>query len=194
MGTGQQGPAGPRGPPGPRGEPAVADLDAVVQSLSTQKQFLNSLAGIITSDTNLGSIRETVSSKIIQNPTVLSNTIAQNKVFQNLVGQNLINESTELGSTIADGIIADPSNTLQLASSIVSQGSFLTDLSKTLSDTSLPYAEYLRGPPGSISNIKSAIQPISMLCDTVGNCKTPQFGSYLNFNPIFFRTYNRCMN
>jgi len=181
MGTGQQGPAGPRGPPGPRGEPAVADLDAVVQSLSTQKQFLNSLAGIITSDTNLGSIRETVSSKIIQNPTVLSNTIAQNKVFQNLVGQNLINESTELGSTIADGIIADPSNTLQLASSIVSQGSFLTDLSKTLSDPNLPYADYIRGPPGSIANIKSAIQPISMLCDTAGNCKTPQFNSYLNF-------------
>lgn len=181
MGAGQQGPQGPPGPQGPRGEPAVADPNVVAQTLSTQTQFLNRLAGAITSDTNIGSIQNNVVTKIMQSPALLSNTISQNQVFQNLVGQNLINESSALGSKIADGIIADPANTLQLASSIVSQGNFLNDLSKTLSDPSLPYAEYLRGPPGSIANIKAAIQPISVLCDTSGNCKTPQYGSYLNF-------------
>ena len=181
MGTGQQGPQGPPGPQGPKGEPAVVDPNVVAQTLSTQTQFLNRLAGVITSDTNIGSVQNAVVNKIMQSPAVLSNTIAQNQVFQNLVGQNLINESSALGSKIADGIIADPANTLQLASSLVSQGNFLNDLSKTISDPNLPYAEYLRGPPGSISNIKSAIQPISMFCDTAGNCKTPQFGSYLNF-------------
>ena len=177
---GASGPQGPQGPQGPRGEPAVADPNVVAQTLSTQTQFLNSLAKTIASDTNVGSIQNNVVTKILQSP-ILSNTIAQNQVFQNIVGQSLINESSALGSKIADGIIADPANTLQLASSIVSQGSFLNDLSQTLSDPNLPYAEYIRGPPGSIANIKTAIQPISLLCDTVGNCKTPQFGSYLNF-------------
>lgn len=179
--SGPQGLQGPQGPQGPRGEPAVADPNVVAQTLSTQTQFLNSLAKTITADTNIGSVQNAVVTKIMQSPTVLSNTIAQNQVFQNLVGQSLINESSALGNNIANGIIADPANTLQLASSIVSQGSFLSDLSKTLSDPNLPYAEYIRGPPGSIANIKAAIQPISVLCDTAGNCKTPQFGSYLNF-------------
>jgi microcystin-dependent protein len=179
--SGPRGLQGPQGPQGPRGEPAVADPNVVAQTLSTQTQFLNSLAKTITADTNIGSVQHAVVTKIMQSPTALSNTIAQNQVFQNLVGQSLINESSALGNNIANGIIADPANTLQLVSSIVSQGSFLSDLSKTLSDPNLPYAEYIRGPPGSIANIKAAIQPISVLCDTVGNCKTPQLGSYLNF-------------
>ena len=85
--SGPRGLQGPQGPQGPRGEPAVADPNVVAQTLSTQAQFLNSLAKTITADTNIGSVQNAVVTKIMQSPTALSNTIAQNQVFQNFLSK-----------------------------------------------------------------------------------------------------------
>jgi len=175
MGAGVQ---GPPGPPGPQGIPAVADPNQVADTLSSQSSFLNKLT---TSVVNNKDLSTSISQQILQSPASVTNTLAANLVFQNMVGNSLVNNSTVLGERIADGIISSKANTLELAAALVSQGNLLSDLSQTLSDPNLPYAKYIQGPPGSISNIKSAIQPISFLCDTMGNCKTPQFGSYLNF-------------
>ena len=178
MAIGRQGPPGPQGLQGPQGLPAIADPVQAADALSSQSTFLNRLAMSVTSNPNLA---KNVAQQILQSPMSISNNLADNQIFQSIIANNLVNSSTVLGQKVAEGIVNDPLNTSELAAALGSQGNLILQLSENLSNPILPYRNYLKGPSGDIANLKASLQPIGLLCDTMGNCKTPQFGSYLNF-------------
>jgi hypothetical protein len=178
MGVGPQGPQGPQGQPGPQGVPVVVDQVKVTGILSNQNSFLNKLA---TSVANKQDVLNSINEQISQSPGSISNKLAENQSFQTNISNNIIKNSTVIGEKIADSIISNKLNTLALTSALTSQSNLISDISQTLSNQTLPYAKYLQGPPGSITTIKTSMNTLSMLCDTSGNCKTPQVESYLNF-------------
>ena len=172
MGTGPQGPQGPPGPTGPQGLPIVTDSTQVADTLTSQNMFLNRLVINIANDKDLSS---SISQKFVQSPATISKNLAENSDFQNMIGNYVVSNAAILAGRIADGIILNQDNTLKLTNALASQGNFISDLSKSLNDPNLPYAQFLKGPTGNIADVKTAIQPISMLCDTAGNCRTPRF-------------------
>ena len=178
MGVGPQGPQGPPGQPGPQGVPVVVDQVKVTGILNNQNSFLNKLA---TSVANKQDVLNSISEQISQSPGSISDKLAENQSFQTNISNNIIKNSTVIGEKIADSIISNKLNTLTLTSALASQSNLISDISQTLSNQTLPYAKYLQGPPGSITTIKTSMNTLSMLCDTSGNCKTPQVESYLNF-------------
>lgn len=175
---GAQGPAGPQGPPGPPGLKAIADPVKAADVVSSQSIFLNRLASTVINNPNL---TKNISEQIIRFPSSISNNLADNKMFQNIIANNVVSNSSIIGKTVADKIMSDPINTKELSTSLGSQGNLLLQLSENLSNPSLPYASYLKGPSGQIANLNTSLQPIGLLCDTTGNCTTPKFGSYLNY-------------
>lgn len=176
MGAGPQGPQGPAGPLGPVGDSVDVESSKVADILSNGNIILNRLSSKVANNTDL---LNSVTDKISKSPDSIVNLLANNVNFQNNVGDTIIQNSTTIGEKIADSIIKD--NILKLTSSIASKDKLIDDLAYTLSHPSLPYNKYLQGQPGNITNIASAMKPLSMVCDTMGNCVTPKTDFYLNF-------------
>jgi hypothetical protein len=171
MGTGPQGPQGPQGPRGPQGLPNVQDPNTIADTLGSQNAFLNRLATNIANNVDLST---SLSNTILQSPSLISNNLANNSDFVNNVGNYVSQNTSLLAGRVADGIITNPDNISKLTETLATSGTFLSDLSNTLNDFNRPYAQYIQGPTGNISNLRSVIQPISLLCDTSGNCLTPR--------------------
>lgn len=171
MGAGPQGPQGPQGPRGPQGLPNVQDPNIIADTLGSQNAFLNRLATNIANNVDLST---SLSNTILQSPSLISNNLANNSDFVNNVGNYVSQNTSLLAGRVADGIITKPDNISKLTETLATSGTFLSDLSNTLNDFNRPYAQYIQGPTGNISNLRSVIQPISLLCDTSGNCLTPR--------------------
>ena len=178
MGVGPQGPQGPAGPIGPSGDSVDVDPNKVIDILSNNNTILNRLSSNIVNNIN---VSNSISDNISKSPNSISNLLAKNVNFQNSIGDNVIQNSTNIGDKIADSIISDKNNILKLTSTMSSRYKLIDDLAYTLSNPSLPYQKYLQGQQGNITNIKNAMKPLTMVCDTIGNCKTPITDFYLNF-------------
>lgn len=175
---GPSGPPGPQGPQGPKGLKAIADPVKAAEIISNQSSFLNSLASTVINNKDL---TQNISENILRKPESISNSLADSKLFQNIIGTNVVDNSQTLGKNVADKIISNPVNMSELSSSLGSQSNLLLSLSQNLSNPAYPYSSYLKGPSGKIANLETAIQPIGLSCDKLGNCTTPKFGSYLNY-------------
>ena len=186
MGAGAQGPSGPPGPAGPPGAQVVSDPDQVANALSIQNKFLNSLSNSILTNTAGGSLSDNIGTQIMNNPSGIVSALGNNPVLVKSVSANLLSNSTALGGTVADGIANSPSNSLQIAAALATGGSsFLTNLSQVLSDPTEPYAKFITGPTGNIADpvsLKQSLLPVTVWCDTAGNCSTPGTSGTLYLN------------
>ena len=132
---GPVGPEGPRGPQGQIGQVTVTNPESVANVLSNQNNFLNNL---VSSIANNNDISTSISKKILASPQSLSNNITTDSNFINIISDNvtnnLANKSSLLSSSITNNIISNSSNTAKLAASIVSQGNFLSNLSRLVNN------------------------------------------------------------
>lgn len=179
MGKGPQGPPGPIGAQGPRGLPNVQDSNKIAENVGSRNEFLNRL---VTNVANNNDLSAYISTKILQSPLPISDKLVNNTEFINNIGNYISENSSPLAESISNGMISNVSNMKRITDTLATTGTFLSDLATSLTDFNQPYAQYIQGPTGNITDIKSAIQPISLLCTTSGNCVTPRFGSgYLNY-------------
>lgn len=168
---GLQGPVGPEGPRGPQGQPGLTTItnpNTIVDILSNQNDFLNNLSINLTNNKDLSSY---VSKKILDSPTSISNNIIKNTDFQNIISDNTVKNLAQdslLSSKITNNIITNPGNTSKLAASLVSQGNFISNISRLVNDKVL-----LKLQEGSINIYSNSTSSSGLLkWDTQGTVVT----------------------
>ena len=192
---GLQGPVGPEGPRGQQGEPGLTTItnpNIIVDALSNQNNFLNNLILNLKNNTDFA---DSVSKNILQSPTSISNNIINNTDFvsnvSNNVSNNLAKDST-LSSMVTNNIINNKGNTSLLAASLVSQGNFISSISRLVNDNVL-----LKLKSGSINIYSDSTSGSGLLkWDTQGILvpsnkiltNTPSIPSNNNFNNIIINT------